>query len=431
MKIVLFNVKYSPNLGDGAIAECLERELERRFAGAEVLSLDLAGRTEWRAPEGGQARVSKLGILQRMPRWCRDIAVEAVLGARLRSRLRPLWRRALAGADVAVFGGGQLIQDGDLNFPLKLGAAADECRRLRIPYAVHAVGAAPIRSRRGRQLFLRFLSSAADIHIAARDTKSARELAQLTGKDVTVGRDPALLASRVWPAAERPARERPVVGLGVTHPAVLRYHGTDTVRDGDEAVMGLYVQLSESLVAAGYDVALFSNGAAEDEAFIGMLGERLRQAGSTGTHIRIVPRCGTPRELAALLAQFDALIAHRLHASILAYSYRVPHIGLLWDGKLSAYFASVERADYAVPLSAATIPTIVPLLGRARAEGIDAGVHSRVLNDTSDAIDALARALVAALPRGAEADREPVAAELAPPAELAQAGLAQGATAWR
>jgi polysaccharide pyruvyl transferase WcaK-like protein len=425
MKIVLFNVKFSPNLGDGAIAECLERELERRFAGAEVFSLDLAGRTEWRPPADGEARVSKLGVLQRMPRWGRDLAVETVLGAKLRRKLRPLWRRALAGADVAVFGGGQLIQDGDLNFPLKLAAAAEECRRLRIPYALHAVGAAPIRSRRGRQLFTRLAREAAEVHIAARDAKSARELAQLAGGDVALGRDPALLASRIWPAAERPQRTRPEVGIGITHPAVLRYHGTDTVRDGDEAVMGLYVELCEALVANGYDIALFTNGAGEDVAFAAQLGERLKQAGPTGSHIRVAPRCGTPRELAALLAGFDALIAHRLHASILAYSYRVPHIGLLWDGKLSSFFASVGRADHAVPFSAATIPTIVPLLARARAEGVDEDVHARVLGETSEAIDQLAHALARALPLGAEAGREPVAAD------LGEVDLAQGAAAWR
>lgn len=46
-RIVLFNVKYSPDLGDGLLSECLERELGRSLPGCEVVSIDLAGRTAY------------------------------------------------------------------------------------------------------------------------------------------------------------------------------------------------------------------------------------------------------------------------------------------------------------------------------------------------------------------------------------------------
>ena len=51
--IVLFNLKYSPNLGDGVIALCLENELRRHFVSWDVRSIDLAGRSEWTTPTGG------------------------------------------------------------------------------------------------------------------------------------------------------------------------------------------------------------------------------------------------------------------------------------------------------------------------------------------------------------------------------------------
>ena len=44
MKIALLNVKFSPNLGDGLLSECLERELAEALPGATVVSIDLAGR---------------------------------------------------------------------------------------------------------------------------------------------------------------------------------------------------------------------------------------------------------------------------------------------------------------------------------------------------------------------------------------------------
>ncbi|MEL6386946.1 MAG: polysaccharide pyruvyl transferase family protein, partial [Pseudomonadota bacterium] len=45
MKLCIFNVKYSPNLGDGVIADCLEAALRRHLPGADIQSCDLAGRT--------------------------------------------------------------------------------------------------------------------------------------------------------------------------------------------------------------------------------------------------------------------------------------------------------------------------------------------------------------------------------------------------
>ena len=138
--VTLFNLKYSPNLGDGIIAECLERELGQRLPGANIKTLDLAGRSRWETPRGG-ARIAILTLLQRAPRWLGDLLVSIALGATLR-RLRPRWGEVLRHTDVAVFGGGQLIQDADLNFPLKLAAAAAECRLHHIPIVIFGVGAA-------------------------------------------------------------------------------------------------------------------------------------------------------------------------------------------------------------------------------------------------------------------------------------------------
>ncbi len=44
MKIVVFNVKYSENLGDGLLAQCIEAGLIRGAGHIEVETIDLAGR---------------------------------------------------------------------------------------------------------------------------------------------------------------------------------------------------------------------------------------------------------------------------------------------------------------------------------------------------------------------------------------------------
>ena len=54
MKILVFNVKYSENLGDGLLADCIEETL--RAEGGEVETLDLAGRTAVGTSSGIAAR---------------------------------------------------------------------------------------------------------------------------------------------------------------------------------------------------------------------------------------------------------------------------------------------------------------------------------------------------------------------------------------
>ncbi|MDC7785243.1 polysaccharide pyruvyl transferase WcaK-like protein [Rhodoplanes tepidamans] len=394
----MFNVAYSPNLGDGVIADCLSHALRTSFAGAIVTSVDLAGRTERGAAGPAARRLAQLALLQRMPRPVKDLVVALSLGPRVVRTLRPAWRRALDGADVAIIGGGQLFQDGDLNFPLKLTGAAAECRRLGVPIAVFGVGAAPSRSPVGRALFRRLLRMPEIVHIAARDPQSQAELGRLGGENVQLCRDPALLAAEVWPAPPRRPRTRPRVGVGVTHGALLRHH-SDGGTVSPEETTDRYARVVASLVEHGFDVVCFSNGAAEDAEALAAVGEAICRS-DAAEHAVTAPRRETPGELATLISGLDAVVSHRLHACILAYAYRIPHIGFAWDPKVRHFFDLVERPAYCVPFDRDAPKTIAPRVVAALTEGIAADAHARVLAETRTGLRALRRAISDAMEAG-------------------------------
>jgi polysaccharide pyruvyl transferase WcaK-like protein len=384
MKVVTFNVKYSPNLGDGVIAECLEAELGRRLSDVSIEALDLAGRTDRSNHVRSSRRVLALKALRKMPAMLRDVLVEVVLRLRLR-KYRPAWRAALRDADLAIVGGGQLIQDGDLNFPVKLSIVASECRRNNVPIALFGLGVAESRSRRGAALTSNLLHADQLVFAGVRDGVSARRLRQRRVKGVVVTPDPGLLASQVWPRAERPQSERPVVGVCITHPVVLQHHGER--QSDDTTIVELYRSLIRQLLASDYDVSCFTNGAREDQL---CLDEVVGVIDDHGDRLTRTPDCKTPQELAELIGSFDAVIAHRMHACILAYSYRVVHIGLSWDSKLAAFFANVGRSQYLVDFNDDIVRRMPNLLAAARAETICDIQHSRVLALTGEAFDRLA-----------------------------------------
>ncbi|MBY0421740.1 MAG: hypothetical protein K2Q06_05505, partial [Parvularculaceae bacterium] len=150
MKIALLNVKYSPNLGDGVIAECLEKALGEAMPGADVESVDLAGRVDF-APRQSLLRRAAIATLDALPWPLSDAAARYAVAATLRRTLLPLYAERLAAADALVIGGGQLIADAHLNFPTKIKAALDAAPKALV--ALHAVGVDRGFSPEGSRLF--------------------------------------------------------------------------------------------------------------------------------------------------------------------------------------------------------------------------------------------------------------------------------------
>jgi polysaccharide pyruvyl transferase WcaK-like protein len=388
MRLAILNMKYSPNLGDGVIAECLEASIRDR-TGWKVVSVDLAGRTAYPTPRSGRVRLAALLMLKQLPQRLRDTAVRLVLTRQITTKLVPRWHDALRDADFAVIGGGQLIQAFDLNFPLKLTAATTLCENLKIGTALFAVGATAPSSATGERLFRKVLASEGLVYASARDESSLQILSNL-GRPATLDRDPGLLAATTWPAPPRDRRERPLVGVGIAHPVVLAYHSSRDRRLAVERTLNAYVKLIQGLATSGCDVIVFSNGAGEDEDALKAVRRRL--AGSQGEHeprIQFPPRASTPGELCRLIAGVDCLVAHRLHANIVAYSYAIPAIGLAWDRKMEAFFLSVGRERYLLSLQNHEPEAIISLVHEALAEGVEPEQHARTITETADAIDRL------------------------------------------
>lgn len=401
MNIALLNVKFSPNLGDGLLSECLERELAVALPEARVVSIDLAGRRHYRG-HGPSRRGRVIALLEALPRWARRRAVRVALALLVRFRLRRHVRERLRGIEFVVVGGGNLLSDTDLNFPMKLAGALSEVARARLPVAVHAVGVNPRWSRAGHHLFVRALCAAPLITANVRDQRSQaawHDLLEPHGLPAAgLAGDPGLLAACHF---ARPLRhDRPAVGFGarvglcITSPLAVRYHASQPAPAVDFAVW--YALAARALAAAGLRVALFTNGSPEDRAFLarhaaawtdGMAAEDAR--------VMIAPAFATPSELVGFIAGCDTIIAHRMHACIVAHAFAIPAIGLKWDVKLESFFALAGREAFIADCADLDPVALVALTSRALNSGVDREQLDRLVASTRADVARLAATISA------------------------------------
>jgi hypothetical protein len=299
-------------------------------------------------------------------------------------RAEPGWRHALAGADIALIGGGQLYSDADLNFPAKIARAAKLLAETGVPSAIHAVGVSQNWSVRGAELFNRVFET--DLRaVGVRDEASlAAWTAQASHPYPApqLTRDPGLLAAATYGDAFAPVRR---TALCITAPEVLSYHA-DAVVTGRGA-LSFFEELACALARQEGGVRLFCNGAAEDAAALFRLAERpaVKAALADGS-AEIAPLAATPAELAATLSPCRAVVAHRLHACILGFAYRRPIVGLGWDRKVQSFFESVGLDGFFVGETAADPKAVAALAADAIAAGADPDMHAQALSETRAAI---------------------------------------------
>ncbi|PWJ22183.1 polysaccharide pyruvyl transferase family protein [Jannaschia seohaensis] len=357
LRVTQFGLCFSPNLGDGVIAECLAHGLRSRHPGVEVTHIDLSGR-EGFGHVTVRGRRLLIAILDRLPRAVRQPLAERKLQSMV-DRVAAQWHAA-ARADLVVIGGGQVLSDANLNFPVKVGRAARMIAEAGTPLALYAVGASRNWTPRGRDWFRELL--ACDLRLVGpRDIASAEAwTAQAGGGPAPeVIADPGLLAADCYgPVAAKVG----VVGLCVTDFGLLEHHADGAVAGAGSGVR-FYEAVARALIASGRNVRLFTNGAAEDRA------ARVRVVAAladVADRLELPPDAERPAELVAQIAGCEAVVAHRLHACIVAYSYGRAVIGLGWDRKLQSFFEMTGRPDGFIA-EGATPARIVEMLEAALA----------------------------------------------------------------
>lgn len=346
MRTLLLSARYSDNLGDGVIGDCLEWMIQHLRPDSEVTHVDIAPRVKFSPRDASRVSPSKR-LFYSLPNSLRALAVLAAWPIQ-RHRLSTLWDGAFGlpshSGRCAIIAGGQLVSDVALNFPLKIGYASKRLAAEDIPVGVFAAGVSANFSKLGRALFERAFTRADLRWFGARDNDSFANVrsAFSLGEGVShLTIDPAIWSSDAYGITKKKSGRR-TVGVGVAHPAELGAHIPGGTTNAEEMIE-FFHSLTPILLRQGIKPVLFNNGSAEDSYFTEQVAQHLR---SSGIEIDVAARPTTPRELVDTISRFDSLIAHRLHSNIIGYALGIPTVGMRWDRKVEAFFVETGRTGY-------------------------------------------------------------------------------------
>ncbi len=344
MRIAICGEVHSGNLGDGIIFDSLRHLVNKVDDEIEVVPLDLTGR---RGPAA--AGPGPIGPMRRLNRALLDTSatyrrlMARVVWARSGADVvEHIWKPVLRDVDLVVLGGGNLLIDNDLNFPLRVRSLSRCAREMGRPFAVLACGVGRRWSSGGQKMLSEALDGA--VWMGVRDRPSLGNLARLTSRSesaMTVAPDPGVWAGEVYGIHHNP--DAAVTGFGIAAPSVLCRHTPGGGFD-DERLLDFWSDLYRKVRKSGREVVLFGNGAIEDHEFALRIADVIAANGQTAP--RVLDRPEKPEALVRMIADFDAVVAHRLHANVVAYSLGIPAVGLGWDEKLRAFGEMSGRAEY-------------------------------------------------------------------------------------
>ncbi|ROS31228.1 polysaccharide pyruvyl transferase family protein [Cellulomonas sp. PhB150] len=277
-------------------------------------------------------------------------------------------RAAISAADVIVFGGAPLFNYSYQSFYLRTIRTLELAEEYNVPVLFSSIGVEPYDPTNPKSVALKeALSLSCVRQITTRDDFASLQK-YVEGTEIPVAHvsDPAVFADVVFGEAKSGLAGRPgarrKVGLVVTRAGIFKDNGIAFTKGEQQK---FWLDVIDLLTERGFDYKLFTTGHFTDEAF---LDELVKVKGVPQSNAAIT--VNSQEELVDELSACDGVIAYRLHASITAFAYGIPSIGLSWNFKVPYFYESVGHGDRALGREHWNATDVVGALEKAMAAGV-------------------------------------------------------------
>lgn len=381
-KIALCTLRYSDNLGDGVIGDCVEYLLKKTNPSIDVYHLDMAGRLNFLGENSIKSNESK-GIgktyFYKLPHSMQKNIFKFVLWPFIyRKKLDVAISNALNfKPNLLFFGGGQVLNDILLNFPLKFDYVCQRFISENVKIVISGVGVSKNWSTEAKYLFNKSLNSKNVLKLYVRDFDSKSNLIHYeTNKNVLVTLDPAIWAKETYNINVK-NNVKKNIGLGIANPYELGTH-TESDQFNSTKFDSFWLAVIDGIDTDYYNLSLFTNGSSEDYYYLQYF-SNLLSFKRPYLKFKVIDRALIPSQLVNQISEMDLVIAHRLHANIISYSLGIPSIALEWDKKVKSFMEVVKRERWCFS-SLDDGQKISQLVDLALDEGVDLTLQAELKN---------------------------------------------------
>lgn len=350
MHILLVGLNSTYNLGDPLLLNCTKREIEKNLSNVQVEIANITGNfslKEYQVPSLAslqkQEKKNRLvRLLSRRTPYDRVyISAQKDLQWELENGLKDVLGNIRHDkTDLVLFAGGQMFMH---SFILPMQQIVKKCETEHVPVIFHSCGFGPIGSRHLRQIFEDTLASPCVSSISVRDYPPKNEFNRLPEKlrqKIHFSADMGLWASDVYSVSH----DRKSDEAGATHAIGLGPVYTDSVSIQNE--VRFFTELIRLLDQNQIAWKLFTNGHPADERIARLILQNVTSPALSEhpdfAQVRI-PK--TPQQLAKTVTSFDGIISCRLHSHIIAASFNIPSVAIVWDRKLRQFFRRAGVPD--------------------------------------------------------------------------------------
>lgn len=269
-------------------------------------------------------------------------------------------------ADIIIFGGAPLFNYCYQQFYERTIVTLELAEKYHKPVIFSAVGIESYDINNEKcQALQRALSLSCVKQITTRgDFSLLQKYATARNYPIFLVSDPAVFSFAVFKnfLVNKSLKKRKRIGVFVLRAGGFSDNGIFISR---ERAAKFWIEIIQLLEKNDYDYQLLTSGHFADEAFLDYL---IRNY--SVKEDKCVFNINTPEQLVAQISSFDAVLSCRLHPSIIAYSLKIPAIGISWNPKVNHFYDVISYSDRVVDILKDNPEDIFLLLEKAIKQGV-------------------------------------------------------------
>jgi len=325
MELLLIGERYSQNLGDALLCECLANICKKMYPDSVLHELDISGKQGY-GYKNEQTGIAKNKKIKSILKKILSLYFSNVL--RTYDLSKEIKRIKLAKIKYAIFSGGSLFMD---YFALQIFILIKILSWNNIPVIFNCIGLSELKSNDKINLYLlRYaVNHKIVISVTIRDGIDYFKENIFSRTDLIIEKtlDPAFELKDYYTINNTIAIKK--IGIGIMDIRSINKTGYITI---NEATYILVIKcIIKILRKLNLDFEFFTNGLVDDQKYAEYICKILKEKE------KMSERPLQPTDIVNNVVRYSRIISFRLHSLIVATSLGIPSIGFIWENKVKEF----------------------------------------------------------------------------------------------